>query len=174
MKNIYTTWYTWENRIKLQTKSKKTDWQNNNIQSWQTKLHYNHIPRQISQKKVIDFISNNNFTIVKSELAKKFQRELRSKIGECQLIVHKNSKWKYINLNPTAPTIIGLIKIHKTNSPIRLVVKWQNAPVYKLAKMLSKKLQAHIPLPYTFNITNSIQLINDLLEIPYHQNLCFT
>jgi len=68
----------------------------------------------------------------------------------------------YINLNPTALTIRGLIKIHKTNSPIRPVVNWQNAPAYILEKMLSKKLQAHIPLPYTFNITNSIQLINDL------------
>jgi len=58
-------------------------------------------------KKVIDFIFNNNFTIAKSNLTKKFQRELISKINECQLIIHKDDNWKYINLNPTVPIIRG-------------------------------------------------------------------
>jgi len=47
--------------------------------------------------------------------------------------------------------IRGLIKIHKEDSPIRLTVNWKKAPVCKLAKMLSKKLNIHVPLPYTFN-----------------------
>jgi hypothetical protein len=124
-------------------------------------------------KKIFDFISNNNFTTVKSDLTKTFRRELRNKTNKCQLIIHKEQIWKYINLNPSAPTVSGLIKIHKTDSPIRPVVNWQNAPAYKLAKMLSKKFQAYIPLLYTFNVKNSIQLINDLLEIPFNSNLCF-
>ena len=33
--------------------------------------------------------------------------------------------------------------------------------------MLVKLLQTHSPLPYTFNVTNSTQLINDLADIPY-------
>jgi len=51
-------------------------------------------------------------------------------------------------LNPSAPTIRDLLKIHKTVSPIRPVVNWRNAPAYKLAKLLSRQLQVHIPLPY--------------------------
>jgi hypothetical protein len=88
-------------------------------------------------KKIFDFISNNNFTTVKSDLTRTFQRELRNKINECQIIIHKEQVWKYINLNPSTPTIRGLIKIHKTDSRIRPVLNWQNAPAYKLAKMLS-------------------------------------
>jgi hypothetical protein len=61
----------------------------------------------------------------------------------------------------------GLIKIHKEGAPIRPIVNWKNAPAYKLAKMLAKKLVSHIPLPYTFNITNTVQLINNLTDIPY-------
>jgi hypothetical protein len=38
-------------------------------------------------------------------------------------------------------TIRGMLKIHTSDYPIRLAVNWQNAPAYKLAKMLTKKIQ---------------------------------
>ena len=37
--------------------------------------------------------------------------------------------------------------------------------------MLVKILQTHTLLPYTFNVTNSTHLINDLADIPYEHNL---
>ena len=43
--------------------------------------------------------------------------------------------------------IIKYHKIHKANSPIRPIINWQNAPAYRLTKLLSKLLQLHIPLP---------------------------
>jgi hypothetical protein len=79
---------------------------------------------------------------------------------------------KYVNLNPYPPIIRGLIKIHKTHSPIR-PINCKEAPAYKLAKMLTKKLRILIPLPYIFNIKNSIQLIEDLLDIPFNKCLKF-
>jgi hypothetical protein len=63
------------------------------------------------------------------------------------------------------------VKIHKEDSPIRPIVNRRNAPAYKLAKMLAKKLQTFVPLPYTFNVKNTTHLINDLSEIPYDQKL---
>ena len=42
---------------------------------------------------------------------------------------------------------------------------------YKLAKLLTKELQTHIPLPYKFNIKSTVQLINNLGDIPYNQKL---
>jgi hypothetical protein len=45
-----------------------------------------------------------------------------------QPLIHKDEKWKYIYLNPSPPTIRGLIKIHKTDSPVRPIVNWKNAP----------------------------------------------
>jgi hypothetical protein len=165
------------NELKELTTSKemisKADKGNSIIITYQDQYH----------KNVMDFISNKNFTNPKSELIKKFQRDLRSNIKEFQLIIQKDEGWKYIDLNPTAPTIRGLIKIHKEDSPIRPIVNWKNAPAYKLVKMLVKKLQIHIPLPYTFpshtnsppmhiplpytfNVKNIIHLINYLFEIP--------
>jgi len=39
--------------------------------------------------------------------------------------------------------------------------------------MLSKKLSIYIPLPHIFNVKNTVQLMNDLREIPFDQNLKF-
>jgi hypothetical protein len=72
--------------------------------------------------------------------------------------------------HPT-PKIRGLIKIHKEDSPIRPIVDWKNAPAYKLARTLVKKLQTYIPLPYAFNIKNTIKLMNGLKDIPFGPNL---
>jgi hypothetical protein len=86
----------------------------------------------------MDCISNNNFTTTKNDLTGMFQREVRNKINESQLIIHKEDRWRYINFNPSAPTIRGLIKVRKTDSFIRHVVSWKNAPAYRLTKLLSK------------------------------------
>jgi len=64
-----------------------------------------------------------------------------------------------------------LIKIHKEDAPIRPIINWSNAPAYKLAKMVSKKLKSYIPLPYNFNVNNIVHLINDLTDTPYDPNL---
>jgi hypothetical protein len=76
-----------------------------------------------------------------------------------------------INLNPSPPTIRGLIKLHKTGHPIRPIVNWKNAPAYKLAQLLIKKLNTYIPLPYVYNVRNSTHLINDLNNIPVTPDL---
>lgn len=124
-------------------------------------------------KKIHDFIANNSLTIVKSDPTKNFQRKLRNVINECQIILLKDEKWKYVNLNTSAPTIRGLMKIHKSDFPIRPVVNWHNAAAHKLAKMLARKLQTYLPLLYTFNVKNSVQLVDDLSKIPSDPYLQF-
>ena len=41
-----------------------------------------------------------------------------------------------------------------------------NVPVYKLAKLFAQKIQHLTPLPYTFNIRKSTQLIHELKQTP--------
>ena len=103
-------------------------------------------------KKVNSFVSNSSFTVANSDNNRKRQRDIRNAVSDCQQAIQTDDRWKYINLNTTAPTIRGLVKIHKEGASIRPVIKWKNAPASKLAKMLSKKLQAYVPLPYTFNV----------------------
>jgi len=67
----------------------------------------------------------------------------------------------------------GLPKIHEAGIPIRPIVDWQNAPAYELAKLVSKLLKLHVPLPYAFNIYSSVQLIESVKDIPININTKF-
>jgi hypothetical protein len=75
-----------------------------------------------------------------------------------------------ININPKAPNLTGLIKLHKQNLPIRPIVNWKNALLYHTAKLFNDLLKQHITLPDAFNIKNTPHLLNDLLTINIHQN----
>jgi len=47
---------------------------------------------------------------------------------------------------PLCPTIKDLITIHKPKQPIRPIVNWRNAPLYKLSKLFTQENQAtHSP-----------------------------
>ena len=95
--------------------------------------------------KVNEFISCGNFATANADITKTLQKELRDTINECRSVIQKSDKWKLVNLNTTAPAMSGLIKVHKEGVPIRPVVKWRNAPGYKLAQMLVKVLLPHSP-----------------------------
>jgi hypothetical protein len=129
------------------------------------------LPETDYNNKVHTFRANNNFTLFPHDTTKRLQRIVRTAINECKDTLPKETKWRHVSLNPTAPKIRDLIKIHKEDSPIRPVVNWKNTPAYKLARSLVKKLQTHVALPYAFNIKNTIQLINGLKNIPFNQNL---
>jgi hypothetical protein len=122
-------------------------------------------------KKVSTFITDNNFHKATNDITKELQRDIKNTINNCQTIIPKENRRKNINLNPTTPSLKGLIKIHKPEAPIRPVVNWRNAPAYKAAKTLTKNLHKYIPLPYCFNVKNSTHLIEDLHTIPYDHNL---
>jgi hypothetical protein len=72
-------------------------------------------------------------TLILDNPTNKYQTEIRKTISKCKSVIPNNQKWKYTNLNPQTPTLEGLPKIHKTNIPIRPIVKWKNAPAYPLA-----------------------------------------
>ena len=77
------------------------------------------------KEKVNKFISNKNFTIANSDITKKLQQDIRIRVNECQQLIHKNGGWKHVNLNRTAPTVRGLVKIHKEGAPIRPIINWR-------------------------------------------------
>jgi hypothetical protein len=109
-------------------------------------------------------------TETNDNLTAKFKKDVTSTRHECRQIIDKNNKWKYINLNPCTPVMRGLIKIHKVNTPIRPIVNFKNAPTYNLAKALTSALKIYVPLPYVYNVQNSVHLMKDLTNIPYDQN----
>ena len=124
------------------------------------------LPIQQYQLKMQNFIDTNNFRTSATNPTKTFQNQIRKTINNSTKLINPDSRWKFINLNPSAPTIRGLIKLHKADQSIRPVVNWRNALAYKLPKLMPDKIQHLSPLPYTFNIKNTIELIKELRQTP--------
>jgi hypothetical protein len=87
-------------------------------------------------------------------------------VKQSKYFIPPNSAWKYNNLNPSAPTIKGLVKLHKVDLPIRPVVNWWNAHAYILSRSLTQNIKELVPLPYALNVRNSTQLIQELKQTP--------
>jgi hypothetical protein len=68
--------------------------------------------------------------------------------------MQQNVKWKLRNLNPTPPKIKGLIKLHKTNAPIRPIISLCNSPLYYLGKYVTRFLDNVLALSYSFKVKN--------------------
>ena len=114
--------------------------------------------------KINKFIASNNFTIANSDVTKKLQRDIRNTVNECQQIIHKSDRWKYVNLNPTAPTIRGLVKVHKEGTTIGPIVSSLNC----------RQERCTHTSPYLTRLTwKTAQLMNDVTDLPYDRNIKF-
>jgi hypothetical protein len=111
------------------------------------------LPIKQYDAKIQDFVKANKFQNATKDPTRYFQSQVRNSINNSRTLIPHDSKWRYTNMNPSAPTIKGLIKIHKPGHPIRPVVNWRNAPAYKLARSLTHQFRQLAPLPYTYNIT---------------------
>jgi hypothetical protein len=131
------------------------------------------LPTHQYETNLQDFIKNNEFHTKANNPTKTFQTQIRSTIKHSPTLIDKDHRWKYTNMNPSAPSSKGLIKIHKPDQPICLVVNWHNAPAYKLSKLFTKKVNQLAPLPHSFNIKNTQDLLNDPENTPIlpHYNL---
>jgi hypothetical protein len=59
-------------------------------------------------------VKKHNFLRTNTNLTRKFQAQVRKTIRNSKTLIPKENRWRHINLNPSAPTIKGLIKIHQT------------------------------------------------------------
>ena len=97
------------------------------------------LPTHQYETNLQDFIKNNEFHTKANNPTKTFQTQIRSTIKQSPTLIDKDHRWKYISMNPLAPSIKGLIKIHKPDQPIHPVVNWHNTPACKLSKLFTKK-----------------------------------
>ena len=63
------------------------------------------------------------------------------------------------------------LKTHKDNLPIRPAVNNVQAPSYKTACYMNKRIQDLLKLPYTYNIQNSQEIAEELLKLQIHENI---
>lgn len=68
-------------------------------------------------------------------------------------------------MNPRAPVLYGLPKIHKENTPIRPIASFTQAPTYKLCKWLNTYLPHKLSFQPKHVIKNSLDLIQKIKNI---------
>jgi hypothetical protein len=89
---------------------------------------------------------------------------------ECNSIIDKR-QIKFLTQKKASPPVLkAQLKLHKTGIPIRPVINNRTAPAYKLAKHLAKILNQYITLNNHYNITNSVNLANDLTKLGINEN----
>jgi len=120
--------------------------------------------------KIHDFIHKNG-AIETCNKTTVFQREVKRTLSLSKTLIRPESKWRFVNMNPQTPRLKGMIKVHKDNMPIRPVVDYTEAPAYYLARELNNILDTLLPLPNAFNDTNSLQLMNEVSDIPFTTDL---
>jgi hypothetical protein len=75
-------------------------------------------PTHHYETKIQNFIPNNNFHAATTDPTNTFQTQIRQTIKESTTLIPKDCRWKYINMNPSTPSIKGLIRIHKPDQLI--------------------------------------------------------
>jgi len=126
------------------------------------------LPTVHYETKIEQFIQSNSFLTSKTNPTKSFQTQVGKVINISKALIPSDTKWKYINLNPSAPSIKGLIKLHKPEHPIHPVANWRGAPTYKLAWLFTQKIKSVAPLPNTYTLGNTRELIRRLEGTPVH------
>jgi len=131
------------------------------------------LPTQLYKTKIQNFLLSNNFHTATTNPTKTFQAQIRKTIKESKTLIPHDTRWKYININHFAPSIKGLIKIHKPDQPICPIVNWCNTPAYKLSKYFTNKINYIAPLPNAFNIKSTNDLIQNLKDTPLLPHFTF-
>jgi len=102
-------------------------------------------------KKVDKFIKDNNIKQTNKDPTGKYQAIIQHTLKKNNLIIEKQ-QYKYLmNIKPAAPKLNVYIKTHKENEPIRPVINNTQAPAYKIANYINKKMHHLINLPNNYN-----------------------
>jgi len=66
------------------------------------------LPTQHYDIKIQTFIPENHFQTINRNPTKAFKNQIRKTINHSKTLTPQDSKWKYLNLNPSTSTIKGL------------------------------------------------------------------
>ena len=90
-------------------------------------------------KKVLTFITDNNFHLIQKDPTTKYQQLIHRTLQQCNLIIDKK-KIKYLIQQKPSPPTLKAQNCKKTGIPIRPIINNAKAPTYKIAKHLVKFL----------------------------------
>lgn len=143
-------------------KSIKTKIKNNNLTV--TKADKSNaiiiLPKTDYVEKVLKSIDSNMIEVESDPLIK--HQKIIKKFLKDSVSINDKEKSKLTKMNPSTPTLYGLIKTHKKDAPIRPVVSHCNSPSRNLAIYINERFNNITKFQATHSIKNSIELVNKL------------
>jgi len=121
-------------------------------------------------KKFEHFIKENNIGQINKDPTEKYQKMIQQTIKRKTLIFERQQYKFLTNIKPAPPKLNIYIKTHKQKKPIRPVINNTEAPTYKVAKYINKKLQQLLNLPNAYSIKNSLEISEELKNIRIKEN----
>lgn len=118
-------------------------------------------------------LNTDSFKLSQINPTAKFQKATVELLNKCPNLIPKNSIFKYKVMNPMSPTLYGLPKIHKENTPLRPIVSYINAPSYKLCKFTNKLLVSSVDCYSKFSVKNSLEFIEKTKTLQLPNNPTF-
>lgn len=120
--------------------------------------------------KTLEFLNTGNYDKLKYNPTNKYQLEIKNTLSKCSII---SNHMDIIPMNPQAPKLYSLIKLHKENNPIRPVVSFIAAPSTKLSHYLIGLIKHYCNFYPKYSLKNSLHLINNIkdLHIPHNCKL---
>lgn len=112
--------------------------------------------------KVADFIYKERIQRLKIDPTNKYQVNIKKYFKNTNALFNEFEKYKLTQMNPTIPRLYGLLKIHKPETPIRLVVAHVGCPSYKLTKTLNALILSYSSSASKHSLKNSYELTSKL------------
>lgn len=105
------------------------------------------------ENKTLNFINNNNFTMLQKDPTNNYQKLINNLIKINKDIFNINDNQYKLKIdNPSPPKLNTLIKIHKIDKPIRPLINSKTSPNYKISKYITKTLKEKLQLTYKHNL----------------------
>jgi hypothetical protein len=121
-------------------------------------------------EKIHTFLTDNNIHPFPRNPINKDCKLIQETLQQNNLIFNINQIKHLIQKNPMPPTLDALLKLHKPNIPIRLVVNNNNATTYKIARKLNNLLKQYLQLDNRYITTNSSNLAHNLATLKINKN----
>jgi hypothetical protein len=97
--------------------------------------------KQTLNEKVNQFINDNQIETLKSDPTQKMHKLIQNTLKHNNIPFNQNVRKRTLQMNPTALAHRAKIKIHKPQAPIPPVINNINAPSYKLATHIHRRLK---------------------------------
>ncbi|XP_067630502.1 uncharacterized protein [Eurosta solidaginis] len=120
--------------------------------------------------KTEDLIGEMKCRRMREDPTDEYQKQIKVAIKNATNIVDSNMAYRLVQMNPSAPPLVVLPKIHKPDTPMRPIINFKSAPCYKLSKYLKTILIDTLELRNEYAIANTTELIERLETVELTRN----